>query len=61
VRQGVPGVNELGSIGQGELEMSNVKVVEEMIELIVGQRAYEANSRVIKAADGMLQTTSQLK
>ena len=60
-RQGAPGQNELGTISQGFLEMSNVKVVEEMIELIVGQRAYEANSRVIKAADEMLRATAQLR
>jgi len=61
VRQGTPGTNEIGTISQGMLEMSNVKVVEEMIELIVGQRAYEANSKVIKAADDMLRTTANLK
>jgi flagellar basal-body rod protein FlgG len=60
-RQGAPGSNDLGSLSQGVLEMSNVKVVEEMIELIVGQRAYEANSRVIKTADEMLRTTAQLR
>lgn len=61
VRQGNPGTNELGTIGQGELEMSNVKVVEEMIDLIVGQRAYEANSKVIKTADEMLRITANLR
>ncbi len=60
-RQGTPGTNEIGTIAQGALEMSNVKVVEEMIELIVGQRAYEANSRVIKTADEMLHTTANLR
>jgi flagellar basal-body rod protein FlgG len=60
-RNGNPGTNEFGTLGQGMLEMSNVKVVEEMIELIVGQRAYEANSRVIKAADDMLRATANLK
>lgn len=60
-RMGNPGQGEFGTIGQGMLEMSNVKVVEEMIELIVGQRAYEANSRVIKAADDMLRATANLK
>jgi flagellar basal-body rod protein FlgG len=60
-RQGTPGSGELGTLSQGMLEMSNVKVVEEMIELIVGQRAYEANSRVIKAADEMLRATANLR
>jgi len=49
-----------GGLAQGSLEMSNVKVVEEMIDLISGQRAYEINSRVISAADEMLQRTSNL-
>ena len=48
-------------MAQGFLEMSNVKMVEEMIELITGQRAYEASSRVIKAADDMLQATARLR
>lgn len=60
-RTGTAGSNEFGTLAQGMLEMSNVKVVEEMIELIVGQRAYEANSRVIKAADEMLRATANLK
>ncbi|MCA9665496.1 MAG: flagellar basal-body rod protein FlgG [Myxococcales bacterium] len=60
-RQGNPGSNELGTVAQGFLEMSNVKMVEEMIELITGQRAYEASSRVIKAADDMLQATARLR
>jgi flagellar basal-body rod protein FlgG len=41
--------------------MSNVKVVEEMIELIATQRAYETNSRVIQAADEMLRASSNLR
>ena len=60
-REGTPGSNELGTLGQGMLEMSNVKVVEEMIELIMGQRAYEANSKVIKTADQMLRATANLR
>src|SRR5262249_3117981 len=51
----------LGTVSQGTLELSNVKVVEEMIDLIAGQRAYEVNSRVVKAADEMLGQTANLK
>lgn len=51
---GVPGLDGVGSIAQGFVEESNVSVVEEMVNMILGQRAYEANSRVVKAADEML-------
>ena len=57
----VPGSNGSGRISQGYVEMSNVKVVEEMIDLISAQRAYETNSKVIQAADEMLRTTSAMK
>ncbi len=57
---GTPGLDGLGSIAQGVLELSNVKVVTEMVNMIVAQRAYEANSQAIKIADSMLQTASQL-
>jgi flagellar basal-body rod protein FlgG len=50
----VPGSEGMGTVAQGFLEESNVSVVEEMINMILGQRAYEANSRVVKAADDML-------
>jgi flagellar basal-body rod protein FlgG len=58
---GAPGEGGSGSLRQGMLEVSNVNVVEEMIDLISGQRAYEINSRVIKAADEMLGQTVQLR
>lgn len=58
---GKPGENGVGTISQGTTELSNVKVVEEMIDLIAGQRAYEINTRVVKAADEMLQTTAGLR
>jgi flagellar basal-body rod protein FlgG len=58
---GAPGEGGAGSLRQGMLEVSNVNVVEEMIDLISGQRAYEINSRVIKAADDMLGQTAQLR
>lgn len=57
---GPPNIGGTGSVGQGFLEMSNVKVVEEMIGLISSQRAYEINSKVITASDEMLQTTAQI-
>ena len=50
----------MGSVAQGFLEESNVSVVEEMVQMILGQRAYEANSRVIRAADEMLQQVNNL-
>ncbi len=58
---GEPGQGGAGTIQQGMLEVSNVNVVEEMIDLIAGQRAYEVNSRVVKAADEMLSDTAQLR
>src|SRR5262245_22609231 len=51
---GAPGEDSRGTIAQGFIEDSNVSVVEEMVNMILGQRAYEANSKVIKAADEML-------
>lgn len=59
--ESVPGQNNAGTIGQGYLEMSNVEIVEEMVNMIVGQRAYEANSKAINTADSMLQIANSLK
>ena len=59
--EGTPGEQGLGTITQGFLELSNVSVVEEMVQLIVGQRAYEINSRAIQAADEMLQNAVNLR
>lgn len=56
-----PGTDGAGTIIQGYLEMSNVKVVEEMVNMIVAQRAYEVNSKAIQAADEMLQTANNLR
>jgi flagellar basal-body rod protein FlgG len=56
-----PGADGLGTLMQGFLETSNVNAVEEISALIVAQRAYEMNAKVITASDEMLQTTSQLK
>ncbi len=58
---GAPGEGGAGSLMQGTVELSNVNVVEEMIDLISGQRAYEVNTRVIKAADEMLGQTANLR
>lgn len=59
--QGNPGENGFGELAQGYLEMSNVKVVEEMVNLILAQRAYEVNSKAVNAADEMMQQSSNLK
>jgi flagellar basal-body rod protein FlgG len=58
---GTPGGSEgLGSIVQGMLEQSNVSVVDEFVQMIVAERSYEANSRVVNSADQMLQDINQL-
>lgn len=59
--EGVPGEANVGTIAQGFLEMSNVEVVDEMVNMIVGQRAYEMNSKAIQTSDTMLQTAVQMK
>ncbi len=58
---GTPGENGFGTIAQGFLEMSNVSVVDEMVNMITAQRAYEINSKVIQTADDMLQIANNLK
>ncbi len=58
---GVAGQQGLGTIGQGFLEISNVDIVEEMVALIIAQRAYEANSRGIQTADEMLGVANTLR
>ena len=60
-QEGVPGEQNVGTIAQGFLEMSNVEVVDEMVNMIVGQRAYEMNSKAIQTSDSMLQIAVQLK
>lgn len=59
--EGVPGEQGLGTLQQGFLEISNVSVVEEMVQLITGQRAYEINSKAVQAADEMLQDAVNLR
>ena len=57
---GNPGESGFGDLQQRFLEMSNVKVVEEMVNLIVAQRAYEVNSKAVQAADQMMQLSNNL-
>ncbi|MCP4636606.1 MAG: flagellar hook-basal body complex protein, partial [Methyloversatilis sp.] len=58
---GAPGDPGFGTLMQGYVEASNVNPVAEITALITAQRAYEMNSRVVKTADEMLATTSQLR
>jgi flagellar basal-body rod protein FlgG len=58
---GKPGENGMGTLLQGFLEMSNVNIMQEMIALIIGQRAYEVNSKAIQAADEMLQQANNVR
>ncbi len=57
---GTPGQNGLGSVQQGFVETSNVNVVEELVQMIQTQRAYELNSKAIQTSDQMLQKLAQL-
>ncbi len=58
---GNPGSDGTGSLQQGYLETSNVNIVEEMVNMILAQRAYEVNSKSIQTSDSMMQQTAQLK
>jgi flagellar basal-body rod protein FlgG len=58
---GAAGSEGFGRLAQNTLEMSNVSVVEEMVAMIVAQRAYETNSKAIQAADDMLQMANALR
>ena len=58
-QQSAPGTNGMGRTVQGSLESSNVEVVEELVDMITTQRAYEMNSKVISTADQMLQFITQ--
>jgi flagellar basal-body rod protein FlgG len=58
---GTPGEDGLGTITQGFLEMSNVSVVEEMVNMILAQRAYEINGKAIQTSDEMLQMANNIK
>ena len=58
--QTAPGQNGAGTLSQGYVESSNVNVVEELVNMIQTQRAYEINSKVVKTSDEMLARLSQL-
>ena len=58
---GTAGEDGFGTVAQGYLEMSNVSVVDEMVNMITAQRAYEINSKAIQAADEILQITNNIK
>ncbi len=57
----MPGQNGLGTVSQGYTESSNVQLVEEMVNMIVAQRAYEISAKAIQTSDSMLQMANQLK
>ena len=61
VEQGNPGEDGYGNLMQGFLETSNVNIVEEMVNMIQAQRAYEINSKSIQTSDQMLENIAQLK
>ncbi|AJZ88529.1 flagellar basal-body rod protein FlgG [Cedecea neteri] len=57
--EGIPGEEAFGQLEQGSLEGSNVQVVEEMVDMITVQRAYEMNAKMVSAADDMLKFVTQ--
>ncbi len=59
--QGTPGDTNFGTLAQGFLETSNVEMVDEMVGLIIGQRAYEVNSKAMTTSDAILQTAINVK
>ena len=58
---GTPGQNGFGSVNQGYLESSNVDIVQEMINMITAQRAYEINSKTVQTVEQMMQMANNLK
>jgi flagellar basal-body rod protein FlgG len=58
---GAPNEQGFGSIQQGYVETSNVNIVEEMVNMILAQRAYELNSKAIQSSDEMLKNVNDLK
>ncbi len=61
VISGTPGESGFGTIAQGFLEASNVNIAEELVNMIIGQRAYEINSKAIQTADEMMRTANEVK
>ncbi|RJQ51080.1 MAG: flagellar basal-body rod protein FlgG [Desulfobacteraceae bacterium] len=59
--EGTPGTDGFGTVSNNILEMSNVSIVDEMVNMIVVQRAYEANSKALQTADSMLQMANSVK
>jgi flagellar basal-body rod protein FlgG len=59
-RSGAPGENGLGFLRQGFLESSNVQMIDELVTLMLAQRAFEMNGRIVQAADQMLAITNGL-
>ena len=59
--EGNPGEDGAGTLTQGTLEMSTVQIVEEMVEMIIAQRAYESNSKAVITSDSMLEVANGLK
>src|SRR5205823_747310 len=58
---GSPGVTGLGTLQQGYLERSNVEVVQEMVDMIVAQRAYEVNAKSIQTAEEMMSQANNIR
>ena len=56
-----PGEDGAGTLQQNTLEMSNVQIVEEMVNMIISQRAYESNSKAVQTSDSMLEIANGLK
>ena len=59
--ESTPGEDGAGTLTQGTLEMSNVQIVEEMVNMIISQRAYESNSKAVTTSDSMLEIANGLK
>ena len=57
---GNPGESGFGQLAQGYLEMSNVQIAEEMVNMIIAQRAYEVNAKAVQASDEMMQMSNNL-
>ena len=57
---GYPDEQGMGALVTGMLETSNVEIVQEMVDMIEAQRAYQINSKAVQAADEMSQTTTQM-